>query len=152
MSKDWKTRLIHSDAQVPQGFQSLNTPVYRASTVVFKDVACATDNWDQYEAGYTYGLHGTPTTLELAARICELEKGFRTLITPGGQAAISLIHLALLHSGDHVLLPESIYGPNRKFCNDVLRRFAVEVGYYPPTAGPDFKSWLRPNTDRKSVV
>jgi cystathionine beta-lyase len=96
--------------------------------------------------GYTYGLYGTPTTLELAARVCELEKGFRTIITPGGQAAISLIHLALLKAGDHVLLPESIYGPNRMFSNDVLRRFGVEVSYYPPEAGAAITSALRSNT------
>lgn len=146
MSKDWKTKLIHSDAQVPQSFLSLTTPVYRASTVVFSDVATATDHWNQYDVGYTYGLYGTPTTLELAGKICELEKGFRTIVTPGGQAAISLIHLALLKSGDHVLLPESIYGPNRKFANNVLRRFAVEVSYYPPCAGGEISASFRPNT------
>ena len=73
MEKHWKTRLIHSDARIPEGFRSLNVPVYRASTVVFPNAAAADDNWDQYESGYTYGLYGTPTTLELAARICELE-------------------------------------------------------------------------------
>jgi cystathionine beta-lyase len=146
MAKDWKTRLIHSDAEVPQGFRSLTTPVYRASTVVFSDAAAATDDWNQYKAGYTYGLYGTPTTLELAGKVCELEKGLRTIITPGGQAAISLIHVALLKSGDHVLLPESIYGPNRKFANDILRRFSVEVGYYPPCCGAEIKASFRPNT------
>lgn len=144
--KDWKTRLIHSDAQVPQGFRSLASPVYRASTVLFADAAAATDEWNQYEVGYTYGLYGTPTTLELAGKVCELEKGFRTIITPGGQAAISLIHLALLKSGDHVLLPESVYGPNRKFANHVLRRFGVEVSYYPPSTGAEISASLRPNT------
>src|SRR5215468_3906099 len=146
MSKDWKTRLIHSDAQVPQGFRSLATPVYRASTVLFSDAASAPDEWNQYEFGYTYGLYGTPTVLELAAKVCELEKGFRTIITPGGQGAISLIHLALLKSGDHVLLPENIYGPNRQFANAVLRRFGVEVGYYPPSAASEISSQFRPNT------
>jgi len=146
MSKDWKTRLIHSDAQAPQGFRSLATPVYRASTVLFSDVASAPDEWNQYEFGYTYGLYGTPTVLELAAKVCELEKGLRTIITPGGQGAIALIHLSLLKSGDHVLLPENIYGPNRKFANDVLRRFGVEVGYYPPSAGSEISSQFRPNT------
>ena len=144
--KDWKTRLIHPDSSVPQGFQSLNTPVYRASTVLFPNTAAATDDWNQYEAGYTYGLFGTPTVLELAARICELEKGFRTIITPGGQGAITFIHLALLKSGDHLLLPESIYGPNRKCANDLLRRFGVEVSYYPPEAGADVASAFRANT------
>lgn len=146
MSKDWKTRLIHTDAQIPQGFQSLVTPVYRGSTVLFPSAASASDRWNQHEVGYTYGLYGTPTTLELAARVCELEKGFRTIITPGGQAAISLIHLALLKADDHVLLPESIYGPNRQFSNSVLRRFGVEVGYYPPGAGTGIGSLFRPNT------
>ncbi len=145
-TKDWKTKLIHSDAAVPAGFHSLSTPVYRGSTVLFPQAAAATDRWNQHEIGYTYGLYGTPTTLELAAKVCELEKGFHTIITPGGQAAISLVHLALLKSGDHVLLPESIYGPNRVFSNSVLRRFGVEVGYYPPGAGVDIAAEFRPNT------
>src|SRR6202163_573717 len=109
MDKNWKTKLIHSDARVPEGFRSLSVPVYRASTTVFPTAAEVNDEWDQYEAGYTYGLYGTPTTLELAARICELEKGFRTFITPGGQGAIALINFAFLNSGDHVLVPESVY-------------------------------------------
>ena len=146
MSKDWKTKLIHTDAEIPQGFQSLVTPVYRGSTVLFSSAASASDHWNQHEVGYTYGLYGTPTTLELAAKICELENGFRTIITPGGQAAISLIHLALLKAGDHVLLPESIYGPNRQFSNSVLRRFNVDVGYYPPNAGVGIRSLFRQNT------
>lgn len=144
--KDWKTRLIHSDAKAPEGFRSLATPVYRGSTVVFPNAGAASDRWNQHEVGYTYGLYGTPTTLELAAKVCELENGWRTIITPGGQAAISLIHLALLRSGDQVLLPESIYGPNRMFANDVLRRFGVEVAYYPPDSGAGISSHLRANT------
>jgi cystathionine beta-lyase len=144
----WKTRLIHSQVKsdVPGEFHALNTPVYRASTVLFEHAADASDHWDQYEVGYTYGLYGTPTTLELAARVCEMEKGFRTIITPGGQGAISLIHLALLKSGDHVLLPESVYGPNRSFAGRILRRFGVEVGYYPPDAGARIAEAFKDNT------
>lgn len=146
MNKSWKTKLIHSDARVPDGFHSLNFPVYRASTTVFPNAAAVTDHWDQYETGYTYGLYGTPTTLELAARICELEGGYRTVITPGGQSAISLINLAFLSSGDHMLIPRSIYGPNRSFANNVLRRFAVEVSYYDPLAGQEIAAHIKPNT------
>lgn len=134
MLKSWRTRLIHPEAHAPEGFRSLITPVYRGSTVLFPNAAAPTDDWDQWSVGYTYGLYGTPTALELAARICELEGGFRTILMPGGQGAIAFINLALLKAGDHVLLPESVYGPNRKFANDVLRRFGVEVSYYPPTA------------------
>ena len=112
--KSWKTRLIHSDVHPPEGFRSLSTPTYRGSTVLFPNASAVQDAWDQHAAGYTYGLFGTPTTLELAMRICELENGFRTFITPGGQGAIALINFAFLKSGDHVLVPESIYKPNRE--------------------------------------
>ncbi len=146
MQKHWKTRLIHSDAHIPEGFRSLNVPTYRASTTVFPDAAAVTDQWDVHEVGYSYGLYGTPTVLELAARICELEGGYRTLITPGGQSAISLIQLAFLKAGDHVLIPESVYGPNRSFANRVLRKFGVEVTYYEPLIGSGVESLIRPNT------
>ncbi len=146
MAKNWKTKLIHSDAKIPEGFRSLSVGVQRASTVLFSDAASVKDNWDQYESGYTYGLYGTPTTLELAARICELEGGFRTLITPGGQCAISLINLAFLKAGDHVLIPESVYTPNRKFAVHILKKFGVEVGFYAPEAGAEIRTLLQKNT------
>jgi cysteine-S-conjugate beta-lyase len=146
MTKKWSTRLIHSDVKIPDGFRSLNTPVYRASTVLFPNAAAVSDDWDQYEAGYTYGLYGTPTVLELAARICELENGYRTLITPGGQSAISLINLALLKAGDHILVPQNVYGPNRLFAVRILKQFGVEIGFYDPCIGQGIDSLLKPNT------
>ncbi|PYT67155.1 MAG: cystathionine beta-lyase [Acidobacteria bacterium] len=146
MPKNWKTKLIHPDAHAPEGFRSLATPTYRGSTVVFPKAAAVQDTWDQHTVGYTYGLYGTPTTLELAARICDLEKGFRTFITPGGQGAIALINFAFLNAGDHLLVPESIYNPNRKLTLEVLRRFGIEVSFYPPTVGAGIQSHLRKNT------
>ena len=146
MAKSWKTRLIHSDVQVPEGYRSLASPVFRGSTTLFPDAAAVNDGWDQYELGYTYGLYGTPTTLELAGKICELEKGYRTIITPGGQGAIALINLAFLKSGDHILLPESVYTPNRQLARQVLRRFGVESSFYPAGTGAGIKDLLQENT------
>ncbi|HVR26086.1 MAG TPA: PLP-dependent transferase, partial [Candidatus Polarisedimenticolia bacterium] len=146
MAKSWRTRLIHSDVHVPEGYRSLASPVFRGSTTLFPDAASVDDSWDQYEVGYTYGLYGTPTTLELAGKVCELEKGYRTIITPGGQGAISLINLALLKSGNHILIPESVYTPNRQLARHVLRRFGVEAGFYPPEIGSGIKDLLRENT------
>jgi cystathionine beta-lyase len=146
MSKHWTTKLIHPDAQAPAGFRSLATPTYRGSTVLFPTAGAVNDHWDQYTAGYTYGLYGTPTTLELATRVCELEKGYRTIITPGGQGAISLINLTFLKAGDHVVIPESIYTPNRKFAVEVLRRFGVEVSFYQPSIGAGIRALFRDNT------
>jgi cystathionine beta-lyase len=141
----WTTKLIHSDAQAPEGFESLVTPVYRGSTTLFPSAAAARDDWRQ-EAGYTYGLYGTPTTRELAARIAELEHGERTFLVPGGQAAIALIYFAFSAAGDHVLVPDSVYGPNRGLADHVLRRFGVEVEYYPPLIGAEIETLMRPNT------
>lgn len=141
----WTTRLIHSDARAPEGFRSLVTPVFRGSTTVFPAAAELTDDWRQ-EAGYSYGLYGTPTTRELAARIAELEGGERTFLTPGGQAAISLVALTFTRAGDHVLIPDSAYGPTRQLADDVLARFGVEAEYYPPLLGAGIEARMRPNT------
>ena len=143
---NWTTRLIHAGAHAPAGFASLVTPVFRGSTTVFPSAADAIDHWNHDEAPYSYGLYGTPTALELAARIAELESGYRTFLTPGGQSAIALIDFALLSAGDHALIPESIYGPNRDFATEVLARFGVEVEFYPPMLGAAVAQRFRANT------
>jgi cystathionine beta-lyase len=146
MPKDWKTRLIHTDARVPEGFRSLATPIYRGSTILFDDAHTIIDHWDQHQHGYTYGLYGTPTVLELGARVCELEGGTHTIVTAGGQGAIALVNLALLKAGDHVLIPENIYGPHRRLAFSVLKRFGVETTYYDPLVGADIAELIRENT------
>jgi cysteine-S-conjugate beta-lyase len=142
----WQTKLIHSDARIPQGYRSLTTPVYRGSTTLFPSASVAEDNWDQHRVGYTYGLYGTPTSLELAARIGELEGGGHTFLTPGGQAAIALIHLALLQTGDHVLIPASIYQPNALLSTRVLARLGIRVTFYDPNVGSDIAKLIGHDT------
>ena len=146
MSKSWQTKLIHSDAKIPTGYKSLATPVYRGSTTVFPSASKVRDTWDQYKVGYTYGLYGTPTALELAARICELESGEHTILAPGGQAAISLINFALLQAGDHILVPASVYYPNRKFTSQLLSRFGVTATFYDPLIGEGIAALIQDNT------
>jgi cystathionine beta-lyase len=146
MTKTWQTKLIHSNAKIPKDYYSLATPVYRGSTTVFPSASAVRDTWDQHRVGYTYGLYGTPTALELAARICELENGTHTILTPGGQAAISLINFALLRSGDHILVPASVYVPNRKLATDLLSRFGVTATFYEPTIGSGISSLIQENT------
>jgi cysteine-S-conjugate beta-lyase len=146
MAKSWKTKLIHSDAKIPEGYRSLSTPTFRGSTTIFPSAEVVNDTWDQHRAGYTYGLYGTPTVLELAARVCELESGKHTILTPGGQAAISLINLALLQSGDHMLLPASVYNPNRKLATRLLSRFGIATDFYDPCVGADMASLIQDNT------
>jgi cysteine-S-conjugate beta-lyase len=146
MTKSWKTKLIHSDAKIPEDYHSLATPTFRGSTTLFPSAASVRDTWDQHHVGYTYGLYGTPTALELAARVCELEGGARTILTPGGQAAISLVNLALLQSGDHMLLPASVYNPNRKLATRLLSRYGIATDFYDPSVGTDMASLIQENT------
>src|SRR5260221_428881 len=87
MTKTWQTKLIHSDAKIPAGYKSLATPTYRGSTTVFPSAGAVKDTWDQHKVGYTYGLYGTPTALELAARICELESGSEDGVLAGFEFA-----------------------------------------------------------------
>jgi len=146
MSKNWKTKLIHSDSTIPQGYRSLASPTFRGTTTLFPSAAAVTDDWDQKRVGYTYGLYGTPTVMELAARVSELETGKHTILTPGGQAAISLINLALLQSGDHLLVPASVYYPNRKLATRLLSRFGVSTDFYDPLEGGNIASLIQDNT------
>src|SRR5271165_1321139 len=146
MTKSWKTKLIHSDAKIPGGYQSLATPVYRGSTTVFPSAGAVRDSWDQNRVGYTYGVYGTPTALELAARICELESGAHTILTPGGQAAISLINFALLQAGDHILVPASVYFPSRQLASRLLSRFGITATFYDPLIGSDISGLFQANT------
>ncbi|HKM68154.1 MAG TPA: cystathionine beta-lyase [Candidatus Acidoferrum sp.] len=146
MTKSWQTKLIHSDAKIPQGYKSLATPVYRGSTTVFPSAVAVKDTWDQHKVGYTYGLYGTPTALELAARICELESGKHTILAPGGQAAISLINFALLQAGDHILVPSSVYYPNRKLTTQLLSRFGIATTFYDPLIGEGISALIQENT------
>ena len=84
--------------------------------------------------------------LELAARICELESGAHTILTPGGQAAISLINLALLQADDHILVPASVYYPNRQLATRLLSRFGVATTFYEPGIGARISELLQENT------
>ncbi len=141
----WKTRLIHSDARVSADFRALATPVYRGSTVVFDRLAEARDDWTA-DGGYTYGLYGTPTTRELAARIAELEGAHQTFVVPGGQAAIALVFLACCRAGSHVLVPDSAYRPAVELASGLLARLGVAVETYPAMIGAGIEAFMRSDT------
>ncbi len=130
---------------MPEGFRSFATPVYRGSTILLGKMANAHDEW-HFERGWNYGLYGTPTALELAGRIASLEGARHTFLTPGGQAAISLIYLSFCRAGSHALLPHNAYGPNRGLASGLLRNLGIEVEPYDPMIGAGIAALIRPNT------
>lgn len=143
---DWRTKLLDPNPRARRDYKSLATPVYRGSTVLFDDQSSVKDSWDQAENGYSYGLYGTPTALELAARIAEIEGAHRTLIVPGGQAAIALVYFAYCTTGSHALVPYSAYGPNKEMAEGILRGLGIEVEAYDPMIGAGISDLIRPNT------
>jgi cystathionine beta-lyase len=146
MTRDWRRLLGQDIDSVPAGFRGLVAPVVRGSTTLFGSARDAAEHWDARKRPYSYGLHGTPTTLELAARIARLEGSFGTFLVPSGQAAIAAISMAILSAGDHVLLPDSAYGPGKAFIAEVLGRFGVTFTLYPPTADVRITEYLCENT------
>lgn len=143
---DWRTKLLDPNPRARRDYKSLVTPVYRGSTVLFDDQSSVKDSWDQAEVGYSYGLYGTPTALELAARIAEIEGAHRTLIVPGGQAAIALVYFAYCSTGSHALVPYSAYGPNKEMAEGILRGLGIEVEAYDPMIGAGISDLIRSNT------
>jgi cystathionine beta-lyase len=126
------TALIHHDYKPPEGFESVQPGVHKASTVIFKNTTALRNRRWQEKTGYTYGLHGTPTTFTLEERIASLEGGTRTLLAPSGLAAITLVSFSLLKSGDEVALPDNVYGPNKVFAREELAQFGVGHRLYDP--------------------
>jgi len=141
----WRTRLIAATVPTPPGFQSLAPAVHRGSTVIFDRLEHVADDWEQKDR-YTYGLYGTPTTLELGLRIRALDGGNHCFVTPGGQAALSLVFLAYCRAGSHVLIPASVYGPTRELGEDLLAGLGIRVESYDPLIGDGISALIRPDT------
>ena len=140
------TEVAHLGRNPRRHLGAVNTPVYRASTILFDSVAELEAAARGESPGVTYGLHGLPTVTDLQEAIAELEGGHAALAVPSGLAAITLALLAVTRAGDHVLVTDSVYGPTRRFCDHELARFGIEVSYYDPLAGEAIESDMRTNT------
>jgi cystathionine beta-lyase len=145
-NKSLQTKLIHSDYKAPEGFDAFPAAIHHASTVLFKDVAALRSGEWKNKNAYTYGLHGTPTTFTLEARLAEIEGGAHCLLAPSGLAAISMVDLALLKSGDDVLLPENVYNPNRELGRWLSQDFGITARHYNPMIGAGIAELMQPNT------
>jgi cysteine-S-conjugate beta-lyase len=140
------TDLIHHPYKPPTNFAAPQPGVYKASTVFFADVAAMRARDWKAKAGYTYGLHGTPTTFTLEERLATLEGGTECLLAPSGLAAIALVAFAFLKTGDEVLLPDNAYGPSKALCNGELANFGITHRLYDPMNPADLTAKLSERT------
>ena len=145
-SQDPITRQIHHPYEPPAGFMAFPPAVHKASTVMFRDVAALRQRSWKSRAGYTYGLHGTPTTFTLEQRLAELEGGAHCVLAPSGLAAITNVNLALLRAGDHLLLPNNVYGPSREQAASLLVHWGIRHGLYDPMDPASLQAALTPAT------
>jgi len=130
MSRDPSTRLIHHPYTPPGGFEAVAPGIHKASTVIFPNVAAMRARDWKHKSGYTYGLHGTPTTFTLEERIATLEGGLQCVLAPSGLAAIALVDLALLKTGDEVLIPDNAYGPGKELARQELAGWGITHRFY----------------------
>ncbi len=126
------TKLIELGRKSFENFGIVNPPIYRTSTVLFKntkDLGKAIKN--RFNQTY-YGRYGTPTTFALENAISGIEKGYRTVATSSGMSAISISLLSFLSKNDHCLISDCSYYPTKKFANEILSKFGVKFDFYDP--------------------
>jgi cystathionine beta-lyase len=148
MVKKIETAMVHAGRKPTRSYGLVNPPVARGSTVLHASVAAKTAiGKRQMEPVEIYGLCGTDTHFALEAAIAEIEGGSRAQVTGSGLSAITVPLLAYLKTGDHLLVPDSVYGPTRGFCDSLLRRYGIETTYYDPMATPTaLRPLFRANT------
>ncbi|HEY2660457.1 MAG TPA: cystathionine beta-lyase [Caulobacteraceae bacterium] len=121
------TRLIHPRGKDGTISRTVGPPIQRGSTVLMPRAA---DLYDHSQI--TYGRQGLAAQGALQEALAELEGGAGCELYPSGLAALTAAMLAVLKAGDEILVVDTIYAPTRRFCDRMLARFGVKVGYYPP--------------------
>lgn len=142
------TILVHAGRAPLRVGGPVNMPVHRASTIVSPTL----EEFDANEAGdakfrnVCYGALGTENAFALCDAVNRLEQGAGSMVTSSGLAACTQSLLAFVGAGDHILMPDSVYGPQRMFCDTILRRFGVETTFYDPRIGADIDVLIKANT------
>jgi cystathionine beta-lyase len=137
-----ETVATHAGRMSSEHFGAVNTPVYRASTILYRDLA----SLESGDVPYFYGRRGTPSSDSFEKTVNELEGGARTVVAPSGLGAIALAVQAVCGAGDHLLMVDSCYHPTRILCDRTLKRFGIETTYYDPLIGAGIEKFMKPNT------
>jgi cysteine-S-conjugate beta-lyase len=128
-------------------FGTVNTPVYRTSTILHPSLAALkAEANDGRNRRFAYGRLGTPTTVSFEEAVNALEGAARTVSLPSGLAAITTALLAVCSAGDHLLVSDNVYGPTRRFCSSVLKRLGMETTFFAPGIGAEIEKLFKPNT------
>ena len=133
------TVLTHAGLSPGDFHGFVNPPLVRASTVLFRSVEAM-----QGRAGqrYSYGLTNTPTIEALVEAFNRLDGAAGTVLVPSGLAAVTTAILTALPPGGTILVPDNVYGPTRRFCDESLPGFGMRALYYDPLIGAEIAGLL----------
>jgi|TARA_B110000438_G_scaffold301588_1_gene356890 cystathionine beta-lyase len=149
MKKSIKTFL--KTAAKDYSSRSVNPPVVRASTILFrsmqelrkhqKDIAKGkdVDHWD-------YGRQGTQTTVQLQKLLRELEEAHQVFLTPTGFSAVALSIMSICRPGDEIVISDGVYRPTQKLTDDLLKEFKIKTIWYNPNSFEDLKNKITKKT------
>ena len=142
------TILAHAGRAPMRVGAPVNMPVHRASTIVSPTLNEyeANERGDNMFKNVCYGALGTENAFALCDAVNQLEQGAGSMVTSSGLSACVQSILCFVGAGDHVLMPDSVYGPQRMFCDTILRRFGVETTFYDPRIGADIAVLIKANT------
>ncbi|MFT3977687.1 MAG: cystathionine beta-lyase [Sphingomonas bacterium] len=131
------TRVVSAGRRKEWTAGVVNTPVWRASTILYDSVADLRGTAaDDTHHRLFYGRRGTPTQWSLADALTELEPGAEaTFLYPSGVAAIAAALLTVLSPGDELLLVDSAYDPTRSMADGLLKRMGITTRFYDPLIG-----------------
>jgi cystathionine beta-lyase len=137
-----ETIATHAGRMSSEHYGVVNTPVYRASTILYRDLA----SLESGDVPYFYGRRGTPSSDSFEKAVNEIEGGARSIVAPSGLGAIALAIQSVCSAGDHLLMVDSCYHPTRLLCDRTLKRFGIETTYYDPLIGGGIEKLMKPNT------
>ncbi len=135
MDKSFKTFLKHTAKDFHN--HSVNPPVVRASTIIFKSMSDIRRTQAKYKkdprGGYfDYGRQGTSTTHILSKILTRLEESYHVFLTPTGFGAVFLAIFSIVRPGDEILTADPVYNPTRMLTQDYLTEFGVKTTFYNP--------------------
>ena len=135
MSKSFKTFLKHTAKDFHN--QSVNPPVVRASTIIFKSMQHIRKTQAKAQKNptgghYDYGRQGTSTTHILQKILTKLEESYHVFLTPTGFGSVFLSIFSIVRPGDEILVADPVYSPTRIFTENFLKEFNIKSIFYNP--------------------
>ncbi|MDC0046495.1 PLP-dependent aspartate aminotransferase family protein [Candidatus Pelagibacter sp.] len=151
MSKSFKTFLKHTAKDFHN--QSVNPPVVRASTIIFKslqDIRRTQAKAKKNPTGghYDYGRQGTSTTYILQKILTKLEESYHVFTTPTGFGSVFLAIISIVRPGDEIIISDPVYSPTRVLTEKFLKEFNIKTTFYNPH---DLKS-ISQNVTKKTKL